>query len=144
MIVRSIFIKREEKDKRDNLQEVYLEKDIGLLGDIRSKGGDRQVSLLSYSNRNLIDNKNLKGLCTNRFHENITVEGLNTEELKVGQLLKIGESLQEISKIGKGCFDECSLFKSGNKCPLSSGVVFTRVLESGKVLVGDNIEIIKN
>ncbi len=144
MKVKSLWLKREDRCKRENIKEGYFEKDLGLLGDIKSKGGDRQVSLLSYRNREFINIKNLKGLCTNRFHENITVEGFDTEEFKIGDIFQIGESIQEITKIGKGCFDECNLFKIGNKCPLSNGVIFTRVIESGRVKVGDNVEKIKN
>lgn len=144
MKVKSFLIKRENSHAREVLQEAYFKKNLGLLGDVKSKGGDKQVSILSYNDRKLIDEKDLKGLCTNRFHENITIEDLNVEGLEIGDVLKIGESIQEITKIGKGCFDECNLFKSGNKCPLSIGVVFTRVIESGKAKVGDNIEKLKN
>lgn len=144
MKVKSISIKREKNGKRENIEEAYFQENLGLVGDAKSKGGPRQVSILSLKDREYIEKNPSKAICMNRFHENITIEGLESKDLEVGYKLKIGESIQEIKTIGKICFEECQVLKSGEKCPLSSGTIFAKVVKSGKAKVGDNVEIIKN
>lgn len=141
MKVKFIFIKREKHTKREKLEEAYFKKDLGLVGDLKSKGGDRQVSILSFEDRDYIDKNPSRGICMNKFQENITIEGLESKDLEVTDKLLIGESLQMITSIGKTCFEECEIFKSGEKCPLAAGTIFAKVLKSGKVRVGDRVDI---
>lgn len=143
MKVKWIFIKKEKSSKREKIEEAYFKKDLGLFGDIKSQGGDIQVSILSFKDRDCIEKNPSKAICMNRFHENITIEGLESVDLDLGHTLKIGETIVEITSVGKACFEECSLFKSGEKCLLSRGTIFAKVIESGKVKVGDNVDIIK-
>lgn len=140
MNVTSLFKKEEKIGTVVKVDEGFFQKDKGLLGDINAKGGDKQVSIFTKEGREFIERENIVGLCTERFYENITIEGLSGYELHEGQTLKIGNTIHEITYIGKKCFPECSLLQSNKQCPLSKEVIFTKVIRSGVIKVGDIVE----
>lgn len=142
MKVSAIRFKDENKEIH-LIEEGYLKRDKGLEDDVNSKGGDRQISILSLESRDYLDNNETKGLCYYRFYENITIEGLNTEELAIGDHIKIDESIQQITEMGKECFKECGLFNSKEICPLSTDVIYTKVLKSGIINVGETVTSFK-
>lgn len=130
------------KHENNNIQlidEAYFKKDKGILGDSHALGGDRQISILNADTRSKIDNEIISGLCTIRFHENITVEGLELDKLFPGQQLSIGDAIIEISSMGKRCFEDCTVYKEKKGCSLSVDVIFGKVLESGMVILEDKI-----
>lgn len=131
---------KEEKGEIIKIDEGFFEKDKGLVGDINGKGGDKQVSIFTREGREYIEEEKLKGLCIERFYENITIQGLYIDKLYEGQKLKIGDTIQEITYIGKRCFLECNLVGSNKQCPLSKEVIFTKIIKSGIIKVGDLVE----
>ncbi|MCF6463490.1 MOSC domain-containing protein [Clostridium sp. Cult1] len=141
MEVKSLFIKREKGGNIERIEEGFFKREKGLVGDINGIGGDRQVSIATSRVRKYIEEGKSKGICVKRFYENITIEGLNIEELSIGQRVIIGETIQEITHMGKRCFPECNLFISNNPCPLFKEVLFTRVLKDGIVKAGDKVGI---
>jgi PAS domain S-box-containing protein len=139
--VSAIYLQDNKESPKRLIKEGYFEKDLGLVGDIHSKGGKRQVSMFTEEGREKILLSNIKGLCTGRFHENIRVKNLNMDMLKLGSKIIIGETIQEISEIGKSCFPECNLVKEGKICPLSKEVIFTKVIKEGNIKIGDFVKI---
>ena len=85
------------------------------------------------------------GLCVGKFAENVTTEGICLYELPVGAKLKIGETLHEVTQIGKKCHagDGCEIAKLTGKCIMPKEGIFTRVLKGGIVRAGDEIDIEK-
>ena len=78
------------------------------------------------------------------FAENITVQGVDVATLAVGTKLKVGETLMELTQIGKECHNKgCAIKQQAGTCVMPVEGVFTRVLEGGWVRVGDNITIIE-
>lgn len=136
-----IYIKTEKNKPWELIQEGYFKESFGLIGDIHSKEGDRQVSILSEKARNKLSSTEFMGLCTERFHENIMVKDLNLNKLKVGSTIIIGDTIQEITEIGKSCFPECNIIKKGEICPLASEALFTRVKKGGNIKIGDYVNI---
>ncbi len=120
----------------------FLE-DYGLEGDAHSGGGIRQVSLLGRESYNKYSERILKGLCDGKFAENITTEGIILYELPIGTRLKIGETIQEVTKIGKECHAGCEIRKLVGACIMPKEGIFTRIIKAGIVKAGDTIEIIK-
>jgi cyclic pyranopterin phosphate synthase len=116
------------------LTEMTLIEDVGIDGDFHA-GSPRQISLLSTEIRRWMDASPDKGLCFNRFKENILVDGL--KELKVSSLLTTGEAVLRITGAKDRCHDECGLFSKGTPCRLSEGVFFASVEQSGTVQIGD-------
>ena len=119
---------------------VQLKKDLGIEGDFHSTGGDKQISLLSIESRNWIDNAAEKGLCFSRFKENITTEGITLENLRAGHKLMARKTMLEITGESKHCHEECPLFRKGDLCHLSGQSLFAKVIHSGTLRVGDEVE----
>lgn len=130
------------KHDRNNIQfveQAYLKKDKGFVGDSHGTSGDRQISILSFAAREKIDSGELEGLCTLKFHENITLDGLDVDKISVGERLGLGDAIIEITSKGKRCFKECKLYEEKKGCLLSIDIVFGKVIESGIVTIGDKI-----
>lgn len=117
----------------------------GIQGDAHAAPGIRQVSLLGIESINKFrESKNAVGLCEGKFAENITTEGIILFKLPVGTRLKIGETVQEVSQIGKKCHADqgCEIARLFGQCVMPKEGIFTIVIKGGIVKAGDKIEII--
>ena len=85
------------------VEEVEMKEDFGIVGDSHAEQGSiRQISLLGIESINKMKEYGI-GLCVGKFAENVTTEGICLYELPVGTKLKIGETLHEVTQIGKKC-----------------------------------------
>lgn len=117
-------------------------KNFGLEGDAHAGKWHRQVSILAQESIDRMKALGIKGLCTGKFAENITTEGIELHKLEVGSMIRIGEVLLEISQIGKECHVGCAIFKQVGQCIMPKEGIFARVIEGGKIKVGDAIEVV--
>ncbi|KNF07266.1 MOSC domain containing protein [Gottschalkia purinilytica] len=117
--------------------------DFGLEGDAHGGKWHRQVSLLGIESINKMKNMGVEGLDYGAFAENITTEGIIVYELPIGTKLKIGETIQEVTQIGKECHSKCNIAKEIGKCVMPNEGIFTKVLKGGKVKAGDKIIILE-
>lgn len=140
--VLEIYISREKGRPREAIGEGLFRRDFGLVGDAYSGNKDRQVCLIGIEGKEKLEQVKNDGLCIKRFKETITTQGIKLYKFKVGTRIRIGESLMEISRVGKSCFLECSIIKTGKRCSLSNEVVFANVIKGGIIKKGDNIKII--
>lgn len=101
----------------------------------------RQVSLLADESVNKMRDMGLK-LGAGAFAENITTQGIELKTLPIGTKLKIGETIQEVSKIGKECHHGCAIKQQTGTCVMPTEGIFTRVLQGGLVKAGDEIEFL--
>ena len=127
----------------ETLESVRLLAGQGMEGDFHAQGGDRQLSLLCMETSRWMDGQAEKGLCFDRYKENILLDGIESADLVPGIRLKIGEAFLEISDKHKSkeCFKECTLFNSGQNCLLAGQNLFAMVIRSGLVKTGDLIEL---
>jgi MOSC domain-containing protein YiiM len=116
--------------------------DYGLENDAHAGKWHRQVSLLAQESIDKMTKTGILGLCSGKFAENITTEGVSLHTLPVGTTLAIGETLQEISQIGKECHSGCAIKVQVGQCIMPKEGIFTRVIKTGVVKVGDTIELI--
>jgi len=100
------------------------------------------VSLLGMESVNKMKQKGLSDLETGSFAENLTTEGVILFELPVGTKLKIGETLMEVTQIGKECHAGCAIRQKTGDCVMPREGIFAKVLTPGWVKSGDEIEII--
>jgi len=115
-----------------------------MLGDIHAQGGDRQITLQDLNLKDWILKQEQRGLCFDRFKENIIIAGLDFEELKPGSKLSVGRVKLQITNWKKKCYSkECTIFESVNPCPFPKGCLFTTVLCSGPIFAGDEVERLK-
>ncbi|WBW99508.1 MOSC domain-containing protein [Oceanirhabdus sp. W0125-5] len=140
--VRLIKIKRSKELPRDIVNEVYFEENKGLKGDIYADGGNRQISIFGTDSKRIIQENKDHGLCTVKFEENITIDGIELYKYPVGTKIRIGDAILEITQVGKECFKGCSIYEVSNKCLLTTECIFGKVNKSGWVKNGDKIDII--
>ncbi|MDI3533808.1 MAG: hypothetical protein PWQ82_173 [Thermosediminibacterales bacterium] len=129
--------------RKKNVGEGLLVENFGLEGDAHGGDWHRQVSLLALES---IEKMREKGLDVNPgdFAENITTKGINLIELPVGTKLKIGNTLTEVTQIGKVCHSRCAIYYQAGDCVMPREGIFVKVLEGGPIKVGDQIEVVKN
>lgn len=121
---------------------IFIE-DLGLEGDAHSGDWHRQVSLLGIESFEKMQGQGVEGLVPGIFAENITTEGIVLYELPVGSKISIGETLHEVTQIGKKCHSGCEISKKVGKCVMPEEGIFTRVLKGGAIREGDKIELVK-
>lgn len=117
-------------------------KDYGLEGDAHAGKWHRQISLLGIESFRKMKDLGVEDLDHGDFAENITTEGIIVYELPVGTRLKIGETIQEVTQIGKECHTGCAIAQKVGKCIMPKEGIFTKVIEGGVVRPGDTIEVI--
>lgn len=116
--------------------------DFGLEGDAHAGKWHRQVSLLAVESINKMKAEGVKGLQNGSFAENLTTEGIVLYELPVGTKFEIGETLLEVTQIGKQCHEGCAIKKQVGHCVMPKEGIFCRVLKGGKIKPGDEIVIV--
>lgn len=121
---------------------IFIE-DYGLEGDAHAGKWHRQVSLLGIESYRKMKEIGIKDLSHGDFAENITTEGIILYELPVGTRLKIGETIQEVTQIGKECHTGCAISQHVGKCIMPREGIFTRVVKGGVVRPGDIIEVLE-
>ncbi len=120
---------------------VFIE-DFGLEKDAHAGKWHRQVSLLGIESFRKMEELGVKGLEHGMFAENITTEGIILYELPIGTRLRIGETIQEVTQIGKECHTGCAIAKQVGKCIMPKEGIFTKVIKGGTVKSGDTIEVL--
>lgn len=116
--------------------------EFGLEGDAHAGKWHRQVSLLGIESFNKMKELGIEGLEHGSFAENITTEGIVLYELPVGTRMKIGETIQEVTQIGKECHAGCAIAQKVGKCVMPKEGIFTRIIKGGIIRRGDIIEVL--
>ncbi len=129
--------------KKDNVIQGILIENYGLLGDGHAETRThRQLSLLAVES---IQKMRDSGLEVNPgdFAENITTEGIVLVDLPVGAKIILGNSsILEVTQIGKECHSPCEIGRTVGECIMPTEGIFCRVLEGGKIRVGDELKVI--
>lgn len=112
----------------------------GLVGDAHAGNWHRQVSLLDEKSIDKVGDLSGVGFCTGKFAENITTEGVELFTLPIGTQLKIGETIQEVTQIGKDCHHGCEIRQLVGDCVMPREGIFTKVIKGGDIKEGDIIE----
>jgi MOSC domain-containing protein YiiM len=139
--VLAVCISEKKGERKKPVAAVTLREAHGIVGDAHAGDWHRQVSLLAQES---IDKMRRLGLDVNAgdFAENITTSGIDLVALPVGSRLKIGETLLEVTQIGKECHTRCAIFYQAGDCVMPKEGIFVRVLAGGTVQPGDGIEIL--
>jgi MOSC domain-containing protein YiiM len=116
--------------------------DFGLKGDAHGGNWHRQVSLLGQESIDKVSALGVKGLCTGKFAENITTEGIELYSLAIGKRLQINEVIMEVTQIGKECHQKCAIYHQIGDCVMPKEGIFTKVIRGGIIKAGDEIVIL--
>ncbi len=138
----SINISDKKGQKKKPVEHAILVREVGIEGDAHAGFAHRQVSLLAMESIEKIKELGLRAE-PGDFAENITTEGITLSSLPIGTKLKLGDYVElKITQIGKECHDRCAIFNQVGDCVMPREGVFARVLQGGKLSVGDNGEAI--
>ena len=114
---------------------------VGLEGNYHT-GGPRQVRLMASEALKSLESLKGSGLCLEKYAANLLTTGLDYSALKPGDWIAVGEAVLMLSEVGKHCFIECALFQQKSACPLTTMSAFAEVVRSGRIAIGDVIEIL--
>ena len=138
----AINISSEKGVPKTQVTSALLIKNHGLNGDAHAGPWHRQVSLLGVESAQKVIDQGMTDITHGRFAENITTEGLVLYVLPVGTQLMIGDTLHEITQIGKECHNACTIKEIVGDCVMPREGIFTRVLKGGVIKINDPIKVI--
>ncbi|MCK4548628.1 MAG: MOSC domain-containing protein [Candidatus Krumholzibacteria bacterium] len=128
----SLNISKEKGTAKSPVPRLVLVADQGIEGDAHAGPGNRQVSLLADEDIDTMRAK-LDSLMPGDFAENITTRGIDLPSLPVGTRFTIGDTVLEISQIGKECHSGCAIREKTGDCVMPRRGVFARVVEGGEI-----------
>ena len=134
----AVSVSARKGEKKTPVSSVTLVEEHGVKDDAHAGPGHRQVSLLSSESIGKMQGLGLS-VGPGDFAENITVEGFVLPETKVGERIRVGEAVLEISQIGKECHDRCAIYIQAGDCVMPREGVFARVIRGGRVAPGDAV-----
>ncbi len=139
----SVNISEKKGTVKREVPEIRLKLRHGILGDAHAGDWHRQISLLAEES---VDKMRalLPGLEPGAFAENINTRGLELKTLPVGTRLRLGETVVEVTQIGKECHSDCEIKKRTGKCVMPTEGIFAVVVTEGTVRKGDESEILKD
>ena len=138
----SVNISEKKGTIKHPVEQIELRKGFGIEGDAHAGDWHRQVSLLDLSSFDKMHNNASVELKPGIFAENITTEGVDLWHLPVGTRLEIGDTLLEITQIGKECHRHCQVFRQVGDCVMPREGIFAKVIMEGMIKAGQSIKII--
>ncbi|WP_295583344.1 MOSC domain-containing protein [uncultured Oscillibacter sp.] len=114
----------------------------GILGDAHAGDWHRQISLLAEESVERMRGLGLD-LAPGAFAENINTAGVDLKGLPVGTRLAIGETVVEVTQIGKECHSDCAVKRATGVCVMPTEGIFAVVVREGRVRRGDLITILE-
>jgi MOSC domain-containing protein YiiM len=129
-------------ERKKPVPAVEVKENHGIVGDGHAGDWHRQVSLLAIES---IRKMQVMGLDVKEgdFAENITTEGIDLPALPVGAKLALGETLLEVTQIGKECHTRCAIYYQAGDCVMPKEGIFARVVRGGEIRPGDAIEALQ-
>jgi len=138
----SVNISEKKGTLKREVPEIQLRLRHGIVGDAHAGDWHRQISLLAEESVDKL-RPLLPQLQPGAFAENINTEGIDLKSLPVGARLRLGETVVEVTQIGKECHNDCAIKKAVGKCVMPTEGIFAVVVKEGSVRKGDPIEVIR-
>ena len=112
----------------------------GIIGDAHAGNWHRQISLLAQESVEKMLSLGLD-LSAGDFAENIVTSGIILNTLPIGTKLSIGDTILEITQIGKECHNDCEIKRLVGKCVMPTEGIFAIVIKEGRIQKDDIIII---
>ncbi len=128
-------------DPKINMGKGSLKKEHGLVGDSHA-GTEKEISLLAIESIQKLCQEVGLSAGPGCFAENITTEGVDLTSLPIGSKLQVGEAELEVMQIGKDPSLPHTYNYQGYSILPKEGV-FCKVIQSGRVQIGDSIRVVK-
>jgi MOSC domain-containing protein YiiM len=139
----AVCISEKKGERKKPVREVSVRENYGIEDDAHAGDWHRQISLLAMESIKKMQAKGLD-VTTGDFAENITTEGIDLPSLPIGTWLAIGDTLTEVTQIGKECHTRCAIFHQAGDCVMPREGIFVKVLRGGTIRNNDTIEIVDN
>jgi MOSC domain-containing protein YiiM len=138
--VLAVCVSKNKGERKTPVEKVELLLNHGIVGDAHAGNWHRQVSLLAQES---IEKMQKMGLSVKAgdFAENITTTGITLPELPIGTKLRIGETILEVTQIGKECHTRCAIYYQAGDCVMPKEGIFAKVLQEGEIKPGDMVEV---
>lgn len=136
-------ISEKKGERKTPVEAVTLRENHGIVGDAHAGDWHRQVSLLAEES---IEKMRRLGLDVDSgdFAENLTTSGIELVSLPIGTRLQVGETLLEVTQIGKECHTRCAIFYQAGDCVMPKEGIFAKVITGGTVRPQDEIQVISS
>jgi MOSC domain-containing protein YiiM len=136
--VLAVNVSEKKGERKTPVAAVTLRVGHGIVGDAHAGDWHRQVSLLAMES---IAKMQAMGLDVKEgdFAENITTQGVDLVSLPIGSRISLGETLLEVTQIGKECHTRCAIFYQAGDCVMPKEGIFVKVLSGGVVRPGDEV-----
>jgi len=139
--VLAISISERRGIKKKNVKCAELKEAFCIVNDAHAGRWHRQVSFLAIESMQKIKDKGLN-VVPGDFAENICMEGIDINKIKVGTRIMIGDGpILEVTQIGKKCHERCHIYYSVGDCVMPKEGIFTRVMTGGRIKPGDRVFI---
>ena len=122
------------------VDSIALRREHGIVGDAHAGNWHRQVSLLADESVAKM-REHFPDIPVGAFAENILTEGIVLKELPIGTRLQIGDTVLEVTQIGKECHADCAIRQQVGDCVMPREGIFAIVLEEGTIKAGDAITL---
>lgn len=140
-VLKKIQIFKEKDLPGEELQKAYTVEGHGIYGDRHCMDAEKPISISDETLEKWINEQEYKGLCFRRFKTNLILENLSQLDVKVGDKIKIGDTVLEISGAYKKCFKEgCEIYENSVPCRLPGNMLFAVSLDSGEMNRYDAVE----
>ncbi|MBJ6725283.1 MOSC domain-containing protein [Geomesophilobacter sediminis] len=138
----AVCISEKKGERKTPVESVVLRENHGIVGDAHAGDWHRQVSLLARESINKMRDMGLD-VDNGDFAENLTTEGIHLYSLPVGARLTVGETLLEVTQIGKECHTRCAIYHQAGDCVMPKEGIFAKVLKGGTVQAGDAVALVE-
>ena len=138
--VTAVCISERKGTRKHEVPSIRVQCGHGIVGDAHAGNWHRQISLLAEES---VDKMRALGLTLQPgdFAENILTRGLELKSLPIGTRLRVGETLLEVTQIGKKCHNDCEIKKLTGSCVMPTEGIFAIVLPEGELFPGDTVTV---
>ena len=141
-IVKAVCISEKKGTRKKEVPSIKVLVNHGIVGDAHAGNWHRQISLLADESIDKLRHS-VNDLTPGAFAENIVTKGIELTGLPVGTRLKVGNTILEVTQIGKECHSDCEIKRTAGKCVMPTEGIFAIVLREGEIFPGDNIEVME-
>lgn len=139
--VLAVCISEKRGTKKKQVPFIDVKINHGIIGDAHAGDWHRQISLLAQESVDKMLNLGIE-LSAGDFAENIVTKGITLKTLPVGTKLLVGETILEVTQIGKECHNDCEIKRLVGKCVMPTEGIFAKVIKEGRIQNNDLIEVL--
>jgi len=140
--IQAICISRKKGIVKQPVSDAVLKENWGIEGDAHAGDWHRQVSLLAGESIDRVKEL-MPSLKDGAFAENIVTRGVDLRTLQIGDRVRLGDVVLEITQIGKECHQACAIKQQTGDCIMPREGLFAKVVTGGRIAPGTTVTVEK-